>query len=223
MTLIEKSLTYQDLALDVQEIYKAMGYKTDALPDEKTRQEVAFILEEIAQNLLAKFRFVTEGIETFNRFSPGKIILSQLKGSQAICFFVATAGEWFEQYQQALMKQGDMLRVYIANEIGSLLAEKVADCMEQCLEAQIEPKGLHHTNRFSPGYCGWALTEQKMLFNHLRIASYEMPCGISLNDSCLMQPIKSVSGVIGIGKDVKKHDYKCNVCGLESCYKRSVH
>jgi len=46
--------------------------------------------------------------------------------------------------------------------------------------------------RFSPGYCGWHVSGQKRLFARLQPESI----GITLNDSCLMQPLKSVSGVI---------------------------
>lgn len=222
--MIERTLRYNELRLDESEIYEALGYEQEMLPDERIRQEVSLLLQEIEPNLEARLGIITTGIDTLQQFNPGKIILSQLKGSQALCYFVATAGQWYEDFQQWLMQQGDMLRVYIANEIGTLLAEKTADCMEETLEEQITPKSLHHTNRFSPGYCGWDVKEQKMLFSLFAANGNNTmditPCGIHLTDSCLMIPIKSVSGVIGIGRDVKKHDYKCERCGLESCYKR---
>lgn len=244
--MIEKTLSYHDLALSIEEIYDALGYSNTTLPDEETQREVSAIVSVVKQQLQARFAFVTKPVHSIDAFSPGKIILSQLKGSEALCWFVATAGQWFEDYQQQLMRSGDMVKVYIANEIGSLLAEKAADQMELCLERQLSPKGLSHTNRFSPGYCGWAVKELKELFELFDDAKDgtkfndakdstkfgdakdrthqipNRPCGITLTDSCLMVPIKSVSGVIGIGHNVKKHDYKCNLCKLESCYKRKA-
>jgi hypothetical protein len=35
-----------------------------------------------------------------------------------------------------------------------------------------------------------------------------------------MTPIKSISGVIGIGKEVRPGQYACQYCELETCYKR---
>ena len=72
------------------------------------------------------------------------------------------------------------------------------------------------TNRYSPGYCVWHLKEQKSLFSLLP-AEY---CNITLTDSCLMQPIKSVSGLIGIGANGKQKTYLCSICELSHCLYR---
>ena len=82
-----------------------------------------------------------------------------------------------------------MVKVYIADSLGSIIAEKAADCMEEELAAFIEKRGWKHTNRYSPGYCGWHVSEQQKLFSLFPVAS---PCGIQLTDSSLMIPIKSV-------------------------------
>lgn len=210
--MIERTLTWQQLGLSRDEIVQELKADDTMLP------EVDAIINEVSTFLQVRFAFVTTPLETLQRFSPGRIILSQLKGSEALCYFVATAGCEFEEYQQRLMKQGDMVLVYLANEIGSMIAEKTADRMEELLEAQLTPKGLSRTNRFSPGYCGWHVKEQPLLFELFPLE----PCGIHLTDSCLMLPIKSVSGVIGIGRNVKRLEYSCGICKLESCYKRRI-
>ncbi|MCK7538940.1 MAG: hypothetical protein MZV63_52410 [Marinilabiliales bacterium] len=46
------------------------------------------------------------------------------------------------------------------------------------------------TNRFSPGYCGWDVAEQHKLFSFFK----DNFCGITLTESALMNPVKSVSG-----------------------------
>ena len=56
-----------------------------------------------------------------------------------------------------------MVKVYIADAIGSVIAEKTADCMEIALDEYIRDRGWRHTNRFSPGYCGWHVSEQKKI------------------------------------------------------------
>ncbi len=48
---------------------------------------------------------------------------------------------------------------------------------------------------YSPGYCGWDVSGQRKLFARLQPEEI----GVRLNDSCLMQPLKSVSGVIIVG------------------------
>lgn len=221
--MIERTLDWEQLGLTSQEIFH------DLQCDDAMSQEASEILDEVSGFLQSRFAFVTTGIDTLQRFSPGRIILSQLRNSEALCYFVATAGCEFEEYQHKLMLQGDMVKVYLANEIGSMIAERTADKMEELLQAQLTPKGLNRTNRFSPGYCGWHVSEQPLLFelfdqNHKKTDDTPQPlpepCGIHLTDSCLMLPIKSVSGIIGIGHNVKKLDYTCGICKLDSCYKR---
>lgn len=150
-------------------------------------------------------------------FSIGKIITRQLRGSESFAFFAATAGTGFERFQHTLQQEGDMVKVYIADAIGSVIAEKTADCMEIALDEYIRDRGWRHTNRFSPGYCGWHVSEQKKLFPLFPSAE---PCGIRLTDSSLMLPIKSVSGVIGLGDGVRKLEYTCGLCTYDKCYRR---
>lgn len=147
----------------------------------------------------------------------GRIISRQLRGSSAFAFFVATAGMEFENLQEQLKTEGDMVSIFIADAMGSVIAEKAADCMELALQKTLASSGLKHTNRFSPGYCGWHVSQQHLLFSHFPTPQ---PCGITLSESSLMTPIKSVSGIIGIGATVRHLDYTCGLCDYKDCYKR---
>lgn len=161
--------------------------------------------------------------------SIGKTIARQLRESEAFVFFAATAGSEFEAFQHLLQTENDMVKIYIADSIGSVIAEKTADCMERALDVCLEEikqvrkqvqekvEGWKHTNRYSPGYCGWHVSEQQKLFSLFPVAS---PCGIQLTDSSLMTPIKSVSGVIGIGSKVRKLEYTCGLCSYENCFRK---
>lgn len=219
--MIERQLTYTELGLTNDEVF-------DAIPcDEASHRELMQLMDQVRVFLHARFAFVTTGMDVLDRFNPGRIILSQLRGSEALCWFVATAGHEFEGFQRQLMQRGDMVHVYLANELGSLIAERTADRMEELLQLQLTPKGLHRTNRYSPGYCGWKVSEQPLLFELFKPngSSYTSdttpaPCGIHLTDSCLMVPIKSVSGVIGISHDVRRRDYICGLCELKASCRR---
>ena len=47
-------------------------------------------------------------------------------------------------------------------------------------------------------------------------------CGITLTESALMVPMKSVSGIIGVGKTVQRVDYTCDLCGMKDCTYRAI-
>ena len=69
-----------------------------------------------------------------------------------------------------------MLKSYIADSLGSIIAEKTADRMELLLEDYLQAVGLKYTNRYSPGYCGWHVSQQNVLFSLFDEAN---PCGIT--------------------------------------------
>ncbi len=213
--MTQKVLTYEELGITMADVYEAMGYQGE-LPDEATRQETLYIINKVSPWLRPQFCFlVTTSLPAFDM---GKIIDRQLRGSEAYALFVATAGVEFEDYQQQLKQEGDMVRVFIADALGSVIAEKCADRMEEALQANIDKLQWHHTNRFSPGYCGWQVSQQQLLFSLLPPS----PCGVQLSKSSLMVPIKSVSGIIGLGKEVRYMDYTCGLCDMKHCYKRKT-
>lgn len=149
-----------------------MGY-ADAVPDEAVEKEVRGVLGRVEAVTSPRFCFFISGGELDESkdslsvgdtcFSIGKIITRQLRGSESFAFFAATAGTGFERFQHTLQQEGDMVKVYIADAIGSVIAEKTADCMEIALDEYIRDRGWRHTNRFSPGYCGWHVSEQKII------------------------------------------------------------
>ena len=211
--MTEKTLSFEELGITAADVYEQMGYH-DAQPDKATQQETATILKEVSQWLRPQFSYFV--VNKQPDFEMGNIILRQLRGSEAFALFICTSGLEFETYQHRLKEQGDMVRVFIADALGSVIAEKCADQMEKALQESIDKLGWKHTNRFSPGYCGWHVSQQQLLFPLFQGHT----CGVTLTDSSLMLPIKSVSGIIGLGKDVRHLDYTCGLCDFKQCYKR---
>lgn len=213
--MTQKILTYEELGITDADLYEQMGYH-GLLPDEKTQAEAAAIIHYVRTIIRPQFCFfVTRELPAFDM---GRIILQQLRNSEAYALFICTAGQLFEQYQQQLKTEGDMVRIFIADALGSVIAEKCADKMEESLQESIDKLGWKHTNRFSPGYCGWHVSQQQLLFPLFEGKT----CGVTLTDSSLMVPIKSVSGIIGIGEKVRRLDYTCGLCDFKQCYKRHL-
>ena len=211
--MTEKTLTYNDLLVEPADVHRQMGYH-EAEPDEATRRETLYITNKVRARLRPRFcYFVTRELPAFD---IGSIIQRQLRGAEAYALFVATAGREYEAFQQELKAEGDMVRVFIADALGSVIAEKTADQMEAALQASIEKLGWRHTNRFSPGYCGWHVSQQQLLFPLFEGHT----CDVTLTESSLMVPIKSVSGIIGLGASVRHLDYTCGLCDFKQCYKR---
>lgn len=216
-------IDYKDLVIDRQEIYRAMGYD-ESMPE----PEILTMLEEVLAKtqrickprlfyricngeVMSPLHIEIGGVN----FRPGKIITDSLAGAELFCLFVVTAGCEFEEFRHSYKEAGDCVREFIADSVGSVLAEACVADLEQRLDRELE---VPHTYPYSPGYCGWKVTEQHLLFGMLP----DRPCGIELTESSLMYPIKSISGVIGIGSQVERKPYGCAICRNTTCYKRRI-
>ncbi|MBQ8381304.1 MAG: Vitamin B12 dependent methionine synthase activation subunit [Clostridia bacterium] len=84
--------------------------------------------------------------------------------------------------------------------IGAVGSERIeALCDEFCREVslQLDAKGFKLTPRFSPGYGDLPLEFQKEVFSALTPEKY---IGVTLGESLMMTPIKSVTAIAGIRK-----------------------
>lgn len=96
--------------------------------------------------------------------------------------------ELFDRHDPAL---GCML-----DSVASAAADRLADLLGPWYLSTIaDPAPDWHVLVYSPGYCGWDVSGQRALFEFLGPEEI----GITLNASCLMQPLKSVSGVLVVG------------------------
>lgn len=213
-----------DLSLTRSDILAAMGYadyqpgndildKTDALLKLSVcHSEPSFCYKIYDGSFEKEFLHIEDVC-----FNPGRIILNSLKGSIRFAVFTVTAGVRFQQWMEELNSSDDIVDRYIADCIGSEIAEATADLMQKQLAEECRNEGYGITNRYSPGYCGWDIKEQHKLFSLL---DEEQTCGIRLMQSGLMYPIKSVSGIIGIGEGVKLRAYGCSQCNYPKCFRR---
>ena len=151
-------------------------------------------------------------------FHPGKIIYRQLKNISGAVLFLCTAGAGISRVSQELLTGNDQLLGYVYDVIGSICVEKAIDRMQDNLELELAQSGIGMTNRFSPGYCEWDVAEQQTLFSFFP----KDFCGISLSPTSLMNPIKSVSGIIGFGPDIEKKEHPCKLCTMTGCFKKSI-
>jgi hypothetical protein len=204
-----------------------MGYLPGTAPEPVTE-----LIREVTEELMpmgeirAEYRIFSDiGLSRENRsveiegvvFNVKPIIFSQIREAEEAALFICTAGPGVGEMSRRLMKEGDLLKGYVYDVVGSEVAENAADRMQEELKNEAAARGKKMTNRFSPGYCGWDVAEQHKLFSFFR----ENFCGITLTESALMNPVKSVSGIIGLGTKVKYSPYQCHVCEDKNCIYRN--
>jgi hypothetical protein len=143
----------------------------------------------------------------------GSKIARQIDGSDSFVLFITTAGNSFDSWIKSKAAGGDILAEYLCSSIGSVIADKVADVIQEEVNSFAAKTGKGITNRYSPGYCSWNIREQRGIFDLLPSEKV----GVTLTPSFLMKPIKSVSGIIGIGPGKLLGPYMCDLCDMTNC------
>ena len=221
--IVHANVPFGNLKIDRQALYLLMGYGNQ-MPDRPFIEQIDKMLDELADCCNPEYGFVIypgKRLESATLqvsdtiLKAGKIITSAVREAGRFAVFIATAGQAFDAWNREIQQGDDMVRAFFADSIGSVLAEASVAVMQARIEREMTAQGLFVSNSYSPGYCDWPLIEQRKLFSFFP----EQFCGVTLTESCLMVPIKSVSGIIGIGKNVKKRLYACDVCTMTTCVK----
>ncbi len=102
------------------------------------------------------------------------------------------------------------VKALLFQAIGAERIERLCD--EFCARRAAEYGGLR--SRFSPGYGEFPLNAQKEIFQLLRCSQN---IGLSLTESLLMTPTKSVTAIAGIGEKKEAEERDCAVCEKKDC------
>jgi len=219
---------FRDMGITVSKIESLLGYDENG-DREMVQDMIGKALLEACDlcNIRAEYRVYNEVILndidkslTVNNihFNIREAAFQQLKNSESVAVFACTAGDGIGKKSRELMIEGDPLMGYILDITGSLVVEAIASLMHNDLAESVIISGQKISNRYYPGYCGWSVDEQYKLFSLLP----DNFCGIRLTDSALMDPVKSGSGIIGIGEHVKYTRYTCSYCNRMDCTYRKV-
>ncbi len=145
-------------------------------------------------------------------------------GAHRLALFAVTVGEAVCSEIRRLFDTGDPALGYTLDTIASAGAEGLADAMARDYQDTVSQSNPNASDvrvlPYSPGYCGWHVSGQAKLFRFLQPGRI----GISLNASALMEPLKSVSGVL-VASDREIHDFDiefefCAHCAGQECRER---
>lgn len=180
------------------------------------------LLDECLRTAEAQLRFrvcyavfdleVRDGVCDFGAVTfASKDLARNLNGCEKAVLFAATVGVGIDRL---IAKYGALspAKAVLFDAIGTERIEALCDCFCADLERSAQT-GLRP--RFSPGYGDLDLSVQKELFSLLRC---EKHIGLTLGDSLLMSPSKSVTAIAGMtGTPCKKTENKCETCGKTDC------
>jgi hypothetical protein len=133
-----------------------------------------------------------------------------------LCVFLVTLGQVLDGVIHDLQRSS-LLRAYTLDAIGSVVAEHMAEEMEQRLVGLLGDQGHQLTARLSPGYCDWGLREgQEEIFRFLQPETV----GVEHTSAGTMIPRKSVSATLVAAQGVGVKS-PCSACSRSDCpYRR---
>jgi hypothetical protein len=144
-----------------------------------------------------------------------------LKDLDAAVLCLVTIGGGVEKIMETYDRRGEMGKALVANVFGSAAAEAAADVANAFIRDDVVREGLRCSRRFSPGYGGWDVAEQRWILPALEGDAL----GVELTDGCMMVPRKSITFAVNIGERPveMRDDNACNGCELINCaYRRET-
>jgi hypothetical protein len=206
------------------DILRSLGYPPEVTPLAYVVQSVEMLLKEAEAYLHPRGTYslyeptaLTErSLETGGATIVGDIG-AILHGASRIAVFMVTVGDEIAREAKARCDSGDAFGGLVLDTIGSWAAELTMDALMAEMRSELAA-GESFSARYSPGFCGMDLDQQRVLF---RLAPAG-DIGISLLPTLFMQPLKSISGIVGLGPRelVGVHLSPCERCPLVGCHMR---
>ena len=177
-------------------ISKAAASEADIVLVKKHTEEIRKIIAPKA--CYSRYEIQIEGDSIMLPSRPVKSVsLSKnLDGCSGIFIFAATIGIEFDRLLYRT-KYTSMADAAVIQAVGAAAAEALVESLVSHLDRIVKDEGLCLKPRFSPGFGDFGLEHQKEIFSLLN-PSKEI--GLSLKDSFIMVPEKSVTALAGIYK-----------------------
>ena len=213
MNSVILSKTYNEPPFCEKEILRYAGCKE---ADSEMAALVKSCINEIKDKLTYKVCYRQFGVKAYDDICDfgaftlrSKNLAFNLKESESAILFAATVGV---EIDRLIAKYGRISpsKALMFQAIGAERIEALCDTF--CADISKEHNAGTRP-RFSPGYGDLPLIAQKDIF---AVLSPEKQIGLTLNDSLLMSPSKSVTAIVGLGGEEKQKN-KCRACNMKNC------
>lgn len=215
-----------DIPLDIGKNFleKVMGAGINAPMERLLKEKTSLCIENITPKTIYE-RFEIDKVDgDLVYFKSGDVfngpnISRILMGSKIAILYIFTLGSRADQIIKKESQTGDTLATIIMDAITTSLLEILGEFVGKKIKMEgIEQQNWGATCAYSPGQYKWTIEEQKKIFKMVdgkRI-------GVELNNSYLMVPFKSISGVYGFGPEdrIDKTRVACDLCPRENCIGR---
>ena len=196
-TLLVKS--YEAPPVDFREILRYAGVRsgTDEL-EASAREAFAIAKDSLVYRVVYRFlpvRPVEGGVLVGDILMPSAALARNLAGCERAVLFAATVGSALDRLLARYARVSASTALFL-QAVGAERIEALCDAFAR----DIEREAGSLRPRFSPGYGDLPLETQRDIF---ALLDCPRKIGLTLTDSLLMSPVKSVTAVMGIEKGNK--------------------
>lgn len=193
------------IAIDLSEALRYAGVST--AEDGELRARMVDLAQQ-CQTRIAP-RWVWKMMPTVDM--PGELARKMLADCQSMAVLVCTLGATFDTWERQLQAR-DMAQALLLNGCANAYVEAACDAAEAEIQARLPEKYL--TDRFSPGYGDLPLSMQGDL---LAWTDATRRLGVTLTESHLLNPIKTVTAIIGLADRPQPARIRgCDFCTLRT-------
>lgn len=206
-----------EIVVDRNEVLRYLGHRGQDIDENIKRLidlSVSEVMAALSLNYIYKFFDLGKssgGIELIQAklVLPGKGISAHLSGAVKCAVMALTLGPKIDE-KLRLYSRTDVTRALIMDACATAAVESLADQVEQEIRSEAKTEGFFLTERFSPGYSDLPISVQRDV---IQILDARKKIGLSVTDSCLLVPQKSVTAVAGfIGSEHEKRLKTCRDC-----------
>lgn len=209
------------IEVDNGEVLRYLGYR-GAQPDASVAQSIARCTADLQQQAQPKsvFRAFPLTLPAPGMLNiDGLLVRSQnlarnLKGCSCVFLMAATLGVGVDRLiaRASAVRMSDAV---IYQAAAAAMVEAYCDEVNDTLRAEAAQQGLYCRPRFSPGYGDFKIEHQR---DFVRLLDTPRKIGLTVTESCLLAPIKSVTAVIGLAdKPQPCHRKGCEECEKTNC------
>ena len=201
-----------------KEAVRYLGYGKNEV-DDKTLQEIQDSFRELERLADKKsiYRIFELSLKDENELKIGNVeiysrnLRTNLKDCKQVVLFAATLGAEVDRLIRK-MQVVDMAKAVVMQACAATLLEEYCDELQQKIAEHMQEQGKYIRPRFSPGYGDFSIQHQKDVLAMLETSKR---IGVTMTDSYMLTPTKSVTAVIGIGDA----EMNCNLNSCEECDK----
>lgn len=209
---------YHEPEFDIKEALRYSGSDKDSA---MMKNYATKCMEDVRKKLIYKVCYCEADVSTENNTvsfgyftTVSKNLAYTLRDSRKAIIFCATIGlELDREIAKAI--RTDAPKSLMLQAIGTERCESLCNEFVNDIRNQYKDKEIYLTPRFSPGYGDLSLDFQKDIFSLLDLPR---KIGVTLNESLIISPSKSVTAIIGLSKkDCGYSENKCKGCGMKEC------